>query len=214
MKTIPIEYRSPEWFALRKTKIGGSDAASALGLNPYKSTLALWREKTAAAENGALQKSSAALAYGLQAEEPLADLFALDYPQYTVCKPKDIVFVDGFKMASFDLLLTDKDGKQGFCEIKTVNSDFFKATEWTHGHIPDVYYCQLIHYFAVNPNLEYGFIKAQFKGLDGAEPFITTIHRKVYRTDKLNDIEYLIKRESDFWWFVENKKQPPETIYF
>jgi predicted phage-related endonuclease len=35
-----------EWLTVRKGGIGSSDAASAIGLNPYKSQLELWMEKT------------------------------------------------------------------------------------------------------------------------------------------------------------------------
>ncbi|HMY01400.1 MAG TPA: YqaJ viral recombinase family protein, partial [Agitococcus sp.] len=35
-----------EWLAVRKQGIGGSDAAAAVGLNPYQSQLELWMIKT------------------------------------------------------------------------------------------------------------------------------------------------------------------------
>ncbi len=35
-----------QWLTVRKGGIGSSDAAAAVGLNPYKSQLALWLEKT------------------------------------------------------------------------------------------------------------------------------------------------------------------------
>ena len=35
-----------QWLTVRKGGIGSSDAASAIGLNPYKSQLELWMEKT------------------------------------------------------------------------------------------------------------------------------------------------------------------------
>ena len=35
-----------KWLAVRQSGIGGSDAAAAIGLNPYKSPLSLWMEKT------------------------------------------------------------------------------------------------------------------------------------------------------------------------
>ncbi len=35
-----------QWLAVRKRGIGSSDAAAAVGLNPYKSQLELWMEKT------------------------------------------------------------------------------------------------------------------------------------------------------------------------
>ena len=43
-----------QWLAVRKGGIGSSDAAAAVGLNPYKSQLALWMEKTG--RNAALPK--------------------------------------------------------------------------------------------------------------------------------------------------------------
>src|SRR5690606_1298451 len=41
-KELPRE----DWLAVRKQGIGSSDAAAAVGLNPYKSQLELWLEKT------------------------------------------------------------------------------------------------------------------------------------------------------------------------
>ena len=35
-----------DWLEERKKGIGGSDAATILGLNPYKTTIELWEEKT------------------------------------------------------------------------------------------------------------------------------------------------------------------------
>ena len=35
-----------QWLEVRKGGIGSSDAAAAVGLNPYKSQLELWLEKT------------------------------------------------------------------------------------------------------------------------------------------------------------------------
>ena len=40
-----------EWLAVRKNGIGSSDAAAAVGLNPYKSQLELWMEKTGRDQN-------------------------------------------------------------------------------------------------------------------------------------------------------------------
>ena len=46
-----------DWLEVRKNGIGSSDAAAAVGLNPYKSQLELWMEKTGRDEN--LQKPDA-----------------------------------------------------------------------------------------------------------------------------------------------------------
>ena len=40
------ELSRQEWLQVRKRGIGSSDAAAAVGLNPYKSQLELWLEKT------------------------------------------------------------------------------------------------------------------------------------------------------------------------
>ena len=49
-KALPRE----DWLAVRKGGIGSSDAAAAVGLNPYKSQLELWLEKTG--RDGSLPK--------------------------------------------------------------------------------------------------------------------------------------------------------------
>lgn len=43
MKTLKSR---EEWLAARKNYIGGSDASAVLGMNPYKTNLELWKEKT------------------------------------------------------------------------------------------------------------------------------------------------------------------------
>ena len=40
------ELNREQWLQVRQQGIGSSDAAAAVGLNPYKSALELWLEKT------------------------------------------------------------------------------------------------------------------------------------------------------------------------
>lgn len=40
------ELTRDDWLAVRRTGIGSSDAAAAVGLNPYMSPLELWLDKT------------------------------------------------------------------------------------------------------------------------------------------------------------------------
>lgn len=44
------ELSRDDWLAVRRTGIGGSDAAAAVGLNPYMSALELWLDKTGRGE--------------------------------------------------------------------------------------------------------------------------------------------------------------------
>ena len=72
-----------EWLERRRSYIGGSDAAAVVGLNPYKTNVELWQEKT-----GQLQPKDISgeiyVKYGHDAEAPLRELFKLDFPDYQV----------------------------------------------------------------------------------------------------------------------------------
>lgn len=49
-----------DWLAVRKQGIGSSDAAAAVGLNPYKSQLELWLEKLVVMATDPLDEESPA----------------------------------------------------------------------------------------------------------------------------------------------------------
>ena len=220
-KILEVKYKSPEWYAMRKTHIGGSDAACILGYDKYRSRLDLWNEMTGKAVKE--RKVNALMEYGTKAEEPLAELFALDFPQLTVLSSKDCVFVNNtteyqneYQMASLDLLLEDKaTNEQGFCEIKTVNDIGGKLRkEWAMNKIPQKYYCQILHYFAVNEEFKFAYIMAHIKSNDGAMPYAETIYRTVRREEVIGDIEYLMQKENEFMNCVINRTKPSEIINF
>lgn len=220
-KILEVKYKSPEWYAMRKTHIGGSDAACILGYDKYRSRLDLWNEMTGKAVKE--RKVNALMEYGTKAEEPLAELFALDFPQLTVLSSKDVVFVNNtteyqseYQMASLDLLLKDKAiNELGFCEIKTVNDIGGKLRkEWAMNKIPQKYYCQILHYFAVNEEFKFAYIMAHIKSNDGAMPYAETIYRTVRREEVLLDIEYLMQKENEFMNCVITRTKPSEIINF
>ena len=72
-----------EWLEERKKGIGGSDASVIMGLNPYKTTVDLWKEKTGriVAEDISAKEY---VKYGTLAEAYLRELFKLDFPKYNV----------------------------------------------------------------------------------------------------------------------------------
>lgn len=216
-KILEVKYKSPEWYEMRKTHIGGSDAACILGYDKYRTRLDLWNEMTGKAVKE--RKVNALMEYGTKAEEPLAELFALDFPQLTVLSSKDCVFVNDtteYQMASLDLLLIDHaTNEQGFCEIKTVNDIGGKLRkEWAMNKIPQKYYCQILHYFAVNEMFKFAYIMAHIKSNDGAMPYAETIYRTVRREDVIDDIEYLMQKENEFMNCVINRTKPSEIINF
>ena len=206
---------------MRKSHIGGSDAACILGYDKYRSRLDLWNEMTGKAVKE--RKVNALMEYGTKAEEPLAEMFALDFPQLTVLSSKDCVFVNDtteyqseYQMASLDLLLKDKSTNElGFCEIKTVNDIGGKLRkEWAMNKIPQKYYCQILHYFAVNEEFKFAYIMAHIKSNDGAMPYAETIYRTVRREEVIGDIEYLMQKENEFMNCVINRTKPSEIINF
>jgi putative phage-type endonuclease len=66
---------TPEWHAARAQGIGASDASSVLGLNPYKSALRLWGEKTGRLIPPNLDDNENVMR-GVALETPIAEAFA------------------------------------------------------------------------------------------------------------------------------------------
>ena len=56
------------WLKERSKGIGGSDAACILGLNPYKTNVELWKEKTGRAKAQDISQKPCVI-YGKKAEE-------------------------------------------------------------------------------------------------------------------------------------------------
>ena len=123
MVTLTRFDTTEEWLKARKA-IGGSDAAALVGLNPYKTNIDLWREKTGRQKAPDISKEPF-VKFGHDAEPHLRDLFALDFPQYEVSYVENNMFLNDkypFAHASLDGWLVDKEtGRKGILEIKTTN---------------------------------------------------------------------------------------------
>lgn len=198
-----------DWLEVRTHYIGGSDAAAVLGLNPYKTNLELWQEKT-----GLMQPEDIGdkpyVKYGHEAESHLRELFALDFPEYEVgYEENNIWFNDScpFAHASLDGWLTDSEGRRGILEIKTTNiPQSMQKEKWDH-RIPDNYYIQVLHYMAVT-EFDFVILKAQLKTVFDGNPYLQTKHYKIERSEAQEDIDYLMRKEAEFWKCVKNNKKP------
>lgn len=103
-----------EWLQHRN-RIGGSDAAAIVGMNPYRSNVELWQIKTGQLEQEDISEKSY-VKYGTEAEQYLRELFRLDFPEYTVCYEENNMFLNDkypFGHASLDGWLIDEDGRKG-----------------------------------------------------------------------------------------------------
>ena len=72
-----------EWLKGRMNGIGGSDASAIVGMNPYKSNIELFEEKTGRRIPEDISEKPCVV-YGKRAEAPIRELFKLDYPDYIV----------------------------------------------------------------------------------------------------------------------------------
>lgn len=198
-----------EWLKNR-TKIGGSDASAIVGLNPYKTNVELWMEKTGQIVPEDISDKPY-VQYGTQAEMYLRELFCLDIPQYTVEYVENNMFLNAnypWAHASLDGWLTDQDGRKGILEIKTTEILQSMQKEKWNNQIPDNYYIQILHYLAVT-EFEFVILKAQLKTVFGGIPYLQTKHYLINREEVQEDIDYLMQEEKKFWKQVQERKRPP-----
>lgn len=197
-----------EWLENR-TRIGGSDAASIVGLNPYKTNVDLWLEKTGRKKPEDISAKSY-VQYGINAEEHLRELFKLDFPEYKVEYFENNLFQNDnypFAHASLDGELEDINGRKGILEIKTTNILQSMQKEKWKDKIPDNYYTQILHYLLVT-DYEFAILKAQLKSEFNGEIYIKTKHYKIERNEVLEDLEYLKNEEYKFYSYIKNDKEP------
>lgn len=194
-----------EWLEIRKKSLGGSDAASVLGLSPWKSNVKLWLEKKGELEIEDISDKSY-VKFGIEAEKPLRDLFTLDHDEFEVQYFENIWINNKFPFAhaSLDGWITEiATGAKGILEIKTVNIYNNNDLAWKD-RIPDYYYAQILHYMMIT-EFDFAILKARIKY---SEDYIAV---KTYRIDRLNvleDIKLLAEKEKDFYESLQGDVVP------
>ncbi len=198
-----------EWLKARLNHIGGSDASVCVGMNPYKTNVELWEEKTGQRQPEDISEKDYVI-YGIKAEEYLRGLFALDFPKYQVFYDDNNMFLNSeypWMHASLDGELMDQEGRRGILEIKTTEILQSMQKEKWQDRIPDNYFCQVLHYLAVT-GYDFAVLKAQLKSEWGGELRITTKHYFIERKDVEEDIKYLVDAEKQFWNCVQSGRRP------
>ena len=206
-----------EWLEIRKTGIGGSDAGAVCGVNPYRSPVQAWLEKTGKADNF---EDNERMFWGRELEDVVANIFArlngfkvrrnnaiLVHPDYD------------FMLANLDREIVGQEEKT-ILEVKTASE--YTLKNWTEGdipakcmsfsegiwapsvstisgNIPEYYQLQVQHYMCVT-----GATKAYLVVLIGGGRYLQF---EIQRDDEL--INYLIQIESDFWQYVKTNTAPP-----
>lgn len=199
-----------EWLERRSGKIGGSDAASIVGVSPWKSNVQLYREKIGEADPGDISDSPAVV-YGVKAEPLLRDLFILDHPRMAVNYEEFNSWENTrypWALASLDGWLIDDRNRNGILEIKTAT--IRTSAQWKEwdGRIPDHYYVQVLHYMMVM-EADFAVLRACIRK-EGAEGFIEAAIRDYWieRAECLEDIQILETEEELFYRQIQNREEP------
>lgn len=170
------------WLQLRKGGIGGSDAGAVCGLNPYRSPMAVYYEKTSdtidLSDNEAMRQGRELEDYvaqrfmeetGLKVRKSNKMYWSTDYP---------------FMYADVDRLIV---GEDAGLECKTVSP--YSADKWEDGAVPLHYLVQCYHYMIVTGKRCW-YIAALIFG----QKFI---YSKIEWDEQF--ARYLISIEVDFW---------------
>jgi putative phage-type endonuclease len=181
-----------KWLEIRNKGIGGSDAGTIMGINPYRSRLSLWMEKTGKQEPKDLADNEA-VQWGIRNEPTIATWFA----EVTGKKLRKCGTMQSDKypwlLANVDRLI---DGENAGLEIKTAGIK--QSKRWEGDEVPDEYYAQCQHYMLVT-----GCDKWYIAVLLGGNK---AIYKEVPRNEQF--IEELFEKEAAFWTLVEHDIMP------
>jgi putative phage-type endonuclease len=163
-----FENGSPEWHALRRTGIGGSDIAAICQVSPWTSPFALWAKKTGRIPDD--MSPSEAAEWGTLLEPVVIDKFEKDKPGLTVVRNVGTwSHVDReWQLANPDALLHDSELGWGILEIKTAQfEDDWNVPpageEGTAADIP-VHYRTQIQWYLHTFGFSWAYCAALFHG--------------------------------------------------
>ena len=187
-----------QWLEARKCGIGGSDAASILGLNPYKSSVSVYIEKVDYIHGVSMSEkningckkdnSNEEVNYRMELGNKLEDFVANEFSLKTGLKVRNVNGIlkndkYPFAIANIDRAVV---GEKAFLECKVTNS--YSKKVWQMG-VPIHYQIQVNHYMAVT-----GATHCYVAALIGNEELI--IHR-IDRDEEI--IDEIMKLEAMFW---------------
>jgi putative phage-type endonuclease len=187
-----------EWLMERKNYIGGSDLGAICGLNPYRSALDVYLDKTS---DDIQEETNAAMRWGNLLEDVVAKAYSEDTGYFLKIADGPIYHSEyKFLAANIDRWVGDK---EYVLECKTAG--FTKAKEWGDlgtDQIPESYLVQVAYYAAICD-----VPKVDIAVLIGGQDF----RIYTYNRDK-NLEEKLIKIACNFWNNHIEKGIPPKCI--
>lgn len=182
-----------EWLKYRKKGIGGSDAGAVCGLNPYRTAMQVYNDKTS---DTIEEIDNEAMRQGREFEDYVARRF-------TEATGKKVRRANAmFCHESYPFMLADVDrmvvGENAGLECKTASP--FMAEHWKDGKIPLSYQIQCYHYMTVC-NADAWYIAVLIYGRDFK-------HYRLERDESM--LADLVRIEQDFWESHVQKRILPE----
>jgi putative phage-type endonuclease len=191
---------TPEWHAARAQGIGASEASSVLGLNPYKSALRLWGEKTGRLTPPNLDDNEN-VQRGVALEMPIAEAFAKQAED--AIEPCGLLFSAEppyeFILATPDFLM---DAPDGMIPVEIKAPSIHNRRQWDTP--PAMYQAQVRQQMFVL-GAPYGILVAGFTDKAGKITEIVSHHIK-----PLDGAEHEANmlRLEEFWQDVQNNQMP------
>lgn len=182
-----------QWFAFRRQGIGGSDAATIVGKNPYTSLYTLWADKQSLISP---TEDNEAMRTGRDLEQYVADRFC----EATGKKVRRLPYMYAHSKYLFITANIDRAvvGENAGLECKTTSA--YNKTDFENGYVQDNYICQCYHYMNVM-----GYDKMYLAVLVMGKGFYW------YEIERNpSQQKALLQAEIDFWkTYIEGDKIPP-----
>ena len=187
-----------KWLMERKNYIGGSDLGAICGLNPYRTALDVYLDKTS---DDIRCETSPAMRWGTLLEDTIAKEYAEVTGQTIEIEPNTIYHPSmKFLGANIDRWVGDK---EYVLECKTAG--FTRGKEWGEegtDQIPESYLVQVAYYAAIC-----AVPKIDIAVLIGGQDF------RIYTYERTKELEdKLIKIACNFWHNHIEKMIPPKCV--
>ena len=180
-----------EWLEHRRKRIGGSDAASIIGMNSYSSPYTVWADKL-----GKLppKEDNEAMRIGRDLEDYVAKRFTEETGKKVRRENNILINPDiPFAHANVDRMIVGEDA--GF-EAKTTS--ILNLKKFKNGEYPENYYAQCVHYLMVTG------CKKWYLGV-----LVLGVEFKWFEIERDEaEIEALRKSEEEFWEYVKTGEAP------
>ena len=188
-----LNMKKEEWLRYRKKGIGGSDAGAVCGLNPYRSAIEVYFDKTT---DEVEEIDNEAMRQGREFEDYVARRF-MEATGKKVRRANAMFYDEQypFMLADVDRMVV---GENAGLECKTASP--FMADKWKGEEIPLSYQIQCYHYMSVC-NADAWYIAVLIYGKEF----------KFYKLERDEQvIQDLIRIEKDFWENYIQKGQIPD----